>query len=331
MLTLVVCLGACGSDEPHAPTSCNGSDAACQKPLNEVVFPATHNSYAASDEPGWHFANQRYGVARQLADGIRALLIDVHFGVQDPVRGIVRTDLRAEGADRNKVAQQIGPRALRAGDRIAGRVGVRSLHGTSKPYLCHTLCELGAEPLDQELGAIRRFMDRHPDQVLVLIVEDYVPPPVIEKAFERTGLLSQAATLKPRAPLPTLGKLIERGTRLVVFAEEKGGSPPWYMPAFSYIQDTPLGARRPSSLSCARFRGNPGNAVLKLNHWLDTFPPSRTAERAIGRPRALRRRIAKCTRERGRAPGIVAVDFYDQTAVVQVARALNAQHRETGR
>jgi hypothetical protein len=237
----------------------------------------------------------------------------------------VRTDLRAEGADRNKVAQQIGPRALRAADRIAGRVGVRSLHGTSKPYLCHTLCELGAEPLDQELGVMRRFMDSHPDQVLVLIVEDYVPPPVIEKALERTGLLSQAATLKPRAPMPTLGKLIERHTRLVVFAEEKGGSPPWYMPAFSYIQDTPLGARRPSRLSCALFRGNPGNPVLKLNHWLDTFPPSRTAERAIGGPRALRRRITKCTRERGRAPGIVAVDFYDQTAVVQDARALNAQ------
>jgi hypothetical protein len=114
VLTLVVCLAARGSDEPHATTSCNGSEAACEKPLNEIVFPATHNSYAASDEPGWHFANQRYGIARRLADGIRAFLIDVHFGVQDPARGIVRTDFRAEGADRNKVAKQIGPRALRA-------------------------------------------------------------------------------------------------------------------------------------------------------------------------------------------------------------------------
>jgi hypothetical protein len=325
VLTLVVGLAACGSHGPRAPTSCNGSEAACEKPLNEVVFPATHNSYAASDEPGWHFANQRYGIARQLADGIRAFLIDVHFGVEDPARHIVRTDFRAEGADRNKVAKQIGPQALRAADRIAGRVGVGSLRGAPKPYLCHTLCELGAEPLDQELGVIRRFMDSHPDQVLMLIVEDYVPPHVIEKAFERTGLLSQAATLKPREPLPTLGKLIERGTRLVVFAEEKGGSPSWYMPAFSYIQDTPLGARRPSQLSCARFRGNPANPLLKLNHWLDTFPPSRTAERAIGLAPVLRRRIAECTRERGRAPSIVAVDFYDQTAVLQVARTLNAR------
>ena len=72
--------------------------------LDQVVFPATHNSYAASDQPGWRFAPQRYGIGRQLDDGIRGLLIDVHFGVRDPATGVVRTDLRAEGSDRNKVA-----------------------------------------------------------------------------------------------------------------------------------------------------------------------------------------------------------------------------------
>ena len=48
-----------------------------------MVFPATHNSYAASEEQGWRFANQRCGIARRLDDGIRALLIDVHTGVYD--------------------------------------------------------------------------------------------------------------------------------------------------------------------------------------------------------------------------------------------------------
>ena len=54
------------------------------------------------------------------------------------------------------------------------------------------------------------------------------------------------------ALVPTLQTLIARGQRLVVFAEEKGGLPPWYMPAFSFIQDTPLGATRPDQLSCKR-------------------------------------------------------------------------------
>jgi hypothetical protein len=60
-----------------------------------------------------------------------------------------------------------------------------------------------------------------------------------------------------------------------------------------------------------------------LNHWLNLFPPSRAAERPLGLAPALRRRISECTEERGRWPGIVAVDFYEQTAVVRVARALN--------
>jgi hypothetical protein len=326
-LALVVAgLTACGSGESNAPSSCNGSRAACDKPLDEVVFPGTHNSFAASSQPGWRFADQRYGIAHQLDDGIRAFLIDVHFGAADPAKGIVRTDLRADGADRNKVAQAIGPQALHAADRIAGRIGAHRVHGPSELYLCHTLCELGAEPLDQELGVIKRFMDKHRDQVLILIVEDYVPPATIEKAFEHAGLRTQATTLKRGAALPTLGTLIEDGHRLVVFAEDKGGAPPWYMPAFTFIQDTPLGERRPSRLSCARYRGDATSPIVMLNHWLAIFPPSRRAERLIGLAPVLRRRIVDCTRERGRAPGIVAVDFYEQTAVVRVARALNAKH-----
>ena len=84
------------------PGACNGSRALCGRRLNEVVFPSTHNSFAAADEPDWFFANQRHGIERQLRDGIRGFLIDIHYGVRDPRRGRVRTDLAAEGS----VAQQ---------------------------------------------------------------------------------------------------------------------------------------------------------------------------------------------------------------------------------
>jgi hypothetical protein len=225
---------------------------------------------------------------------------------------------------RARIAQQVGPRVLRFADRIAGRVGIGSLSGAPQAYLCHTLCELGAEPLGQELEVMRRFLSGHPNQVLVVVVEDYVPPATIERALEQTGLLRYVAMLDRRVPLPTLGALIARGQRLVVFAEKDAGSPPWYMPAFSFIQDTPLGARRPSRLSCARFRGEPDSPILLMNHWIDTFPPRPVLNAPIGRAHALRRRIAECTRERGRPPGIVAVDFYEQTDLVKVADQLNA-------
>lgn len=297
----------------------------CSRPINEVIFPGTHNSFAAADEPGWYFANQTYSIARQLQDGIRAFLIDIHYGVYDPATGRVRTDLTAEGSDRNKVAQQLPESALRIADRVAGGIGLGTLQGKAEPYLCHTLCELGAEPLDRELDEIATFLREHPDQVLVVIVEDYVPPSTIRQTFESAGLTRYIETLRLHSPLPTLGELIESGHRLLAFAEEKGGSPPWYMPAFEFMQDTPLGALHPGQLSCDRYRGGADSPMLLINHWIPPFPPSRTLNAQIGRATFLRARILRCTRERHVSGAIVAVDFYQRTSVVNVAQELNSE------
>lgn len=295
--------------------------------MDEIVFPSTHNSYAASAQPGWHFASQRYGISRQLQDGIRALLLDVHFGVYDRDTGRVRTDLSAEGSDRNKVAKQVPPRALRVADRIAGRVGVGTLNGTPELYLCHTLCELGADPLNRELKAIGSFLAEHPDQVLIVIVEDYVPPATIERAFAQAGLERYVVTLNRHEPLPTLGELIDQNRRLVVFAEKEGGTPAWYMPAFSFIQDTPLGAVRPDQLSCERYRGEADSPLLLINYWIPPFPPSPSLNAGIGRAAFLRGRVNRCLQKRGFRGAIVAVDFYQRTSVVAVARELNSASR----
>ncbi len=321
-------MAACGGEDRHGhsvASSCNGSAALCAKPIDEAVFPGTHNSFAASDEPGWYFANQTYPISRQLNDGIRALLIDIHPGVYDAATGRVRTDLAAEGSDRNKVAEQVPAQALRVADRVAGKVGLGALHGAPEPFLCHTLCELGAEPLDRELGVIRSFLEQHRDTVLIAIVEDYVPAATIAEAFAHAGLTRYAVTLDRHAPLPTLGQLIASERRLLVFAEEKGGDPAWYMPAFSYIQDTPLGAKHPGQLTCTSYRGAPSNPLLLLNHWIPPFPPSPRLNAVIGRTSLLRSRIDRCRRHLHKKGAIVAVDFYQRTSVVEVAKALNSR------
>jgi hypothetical protein len=307
---------------PSGTPGCDGSPAICAKRLDQVVFPGTHNSFAAADEPGWHFANQRFAISRQLDDGIRALLLDVHNGVPSD-DGLVRTDFAAEGADANKVAAALPPRALGLAERLAGPLGIGMPAGKPRLYLCHTLCELGAEPLAPELGAIAAFLDAHPRTFLVVIVEDYVPAARIAAAFRAAGLAAQAATLPRDAPLPTVGRLLGEGKRLVVFSEKRGGEPAWYMPAFSFIQDTPLGANRPDQLSCERFRGDADSPLLLINHWIPPFPPSPRLNAAIGTAAFLRRRVRRCMRERGEEGAIVAVDFYERTAVVRVARELN--------
>ncbi|MBS1884011.1 MAG: hypothetical protein JSS97_13775 [Actinobacteria bacterium] len=301
---------------------CNGSVALCAKQLDHVVFPGTHNSFAAADEPGWYFASQRHGIGRQLDDGIRALLIDVHYGVTAP-NGVVRTDFAAEGADANKVVAAVPPRARRLAERLAGPLGAGMPAGKPRPYLCHTLCELGAEPLGQELDVIADFLDSHPRTFLIVIVEDYVPPASIAAAFRAAGLAQVAARLPRRGAQPTLGALLGRGKRLAVFSEKAGGEPSWYMPAFDHIQDTPLGANRPDQLSCARFRGQPDSPLLLVNHWIPPFPPSPRLNQLIGKAPFLRHRLRACMRDRGFEGAIVAVDFYERTAVVRVAHEFN--------
>ena len=261
---------------------CNGSRALCGRRLDQVVFPGTHNSYAAADEPGWLFANQRHGIERQLNDGIRALTLDIHFGVSDPSTGRVRTDLAAEGSSRNKVAQQLSPGALRVADSLVGRAGRGRLTGERRAYLCHTLCELGAEPLDDQLRIVGSFLADHPGAVVMAFIEPYVPVGTIGRALERTGLLTHAARLRLGQPLPTLGQLRRADTRLVVLAEEDGGTRPWYLPGFSFVQDTPLGAKTPAQLSCARYRGRADSPMFLVNHWIPPFPPSVTRNEQIG-------------------------------------------------
>ena len=67
--------------------------ALCDRPLDEVVLPATHNSMSAP-LPGWYSAEQERPIRGQLDDGIRGLLLDTHYGDRLP-SGRVRTVLRA--------------------------------------------------------------------------------------------------------------------------------------------------------------------------------------------------------------------------------------------
>ena len=109
-----------------------------------------------------------------------------------------------------------------------------------------------------------------------------------------------------------------------MLAEEDGGARPWYLPGFSFAQDTPLGARTGSELRCRRFRGTPDSPLFLVNHWIDTWPPSPSRNARISGA-ALARRLARCERSRGLLPNLVAVDFHERSGVVEVVQRLNAR------
>jgi hypothetical protein len=332
---LAVVITSSGPDPSLARSStpsggCNGMAGLCDLRLNEVVFAGTHNGFSAADSPGWSIANQRRTIPRQLRDGIRLLLIDPHWGVQGS-DGAVRTDFASEGRSRNRVAKGLPPNVLRSAEHLVGRIGVGGgKRGKRDIWLCHTVCELGATRMVDSLTEIRTFLDDNRGEVVILFIEPYVRPADIAKAFSRAGLDRSVVTLDHGEPLPTLGELVRSDRRLIVLTEKDAdGALPWYLDGFSFVQDTPLGATKVAQLSCKLERGSKDSPMLMLNHWADVFPPQRSANAPFLKQRVILQRAHECERERGLPVSLIAVDHYDQGALVKAVKALNVERVHT--
>jgi hypothetical protein len=320
---------------PGAPEACNGYPQLCGKRIDQVTIPATHNAMSAAAEPGWFLPNQRYGIVRQLDDGIRGLLIDSHYGIprgEDAGRelGSVVTDLAREDKTRQEVVKELGEETVKRAEDLIGRLAFgESPHGDAEPYLCHVLCELGATKLDTALARINEWLGSHPDEFLVIVIEDYVSPEETARAFQRSGLLRYAYTPAPTAVPPTLGRLIERDKRLVVLAEHDsgGGKFPWYGSAFDLIQETPYTFKTVDDISgprsCRENRGDPDNPLFQINNWIEKVPRDPGLQGEINAYDVLLGRARACRRTRGLEPNVIAVDYYNEGDVIGVAKALN--------
>ena len=292
-------------DDTPVDASCNDSERLCDRTLDRVVFAATHNSMSAADQPGWRFTQQERGIPAQLEAGIRGLLIDMYYARQT-----------SRGIQNVPVAKATG----RSGRQIARGRDV---------YLCHTLCGLGATRATDALRLVRDFLAAHPREVLLVSVEDHVRPRDVVRVFEESGL----ARYVWRGPLgtgrfPTLRKMVERGERVVVMAENRHGAVPWLRDQFDLLQETPYRFGTPAEVaaesSCRPNRGNGRNPLFLLNNWVDTSPlPSRRNAAEVNARVTLLRRARMCQELRGRLPNLVAVDFYEQGDLLGVVRVLN--------
>ena len=317
---------------PGPPKACNGYPELCGKRIDQVTIPATHNSMSAAAEPGWFLPNQRYGIVRQLDDGIRGLLIDTHYGVGQAGRGFggVITDLGKENKTRQEVEAELGAETVQRAEDLVGRLRFGAEpHGDSEPYLCHVLCELGATKLDVALGEIHDWMAAHPDEFLAIVIEDVVSPEETAQAFRRSGLLRWAYTPEPNTVWPTLGSLIEQDKRLLVMAERDNGDGefPWYQQAFDLIQETPYTFKNVDEItgpvSCRENRGGPDSPLFQINNWIEKVPRDPGLQGRINALDVLERRARVCARVRGLEPNIIAVDYYNEGDVLGVANVLN--------
>nr|MBK7070354.1 hypothetical protein [Deltaproteobacteria bacterium] len=262
------------------PTRCNGAASRCARRLDQVVFPTTHNAMSTRADR-FTLPNQERSMSRQLGDGVRGLMIDLH---------------RYQG----------------------------------DAYLCHGPCTIGRRRLAEGLCDIGTFMDEHPEEVVVLILESYIEGPELEGALREAGMLEDLHTQAVGAPWPTLGAMVSSGRRVVILDDNADPTRPWDMAVWDFAQETPFSATTPADLDCRENRGRSGNSLFILNHFL-TAPTAlpRLADMVNHDP-FLVDRARRCRQSRGRLPNFVTVDFYETGDLFAACEALDAEAADVG-
>jgi hypothetical protein len=191
-----------------------------------------------------------------------------------------------------------------------------------EPHLCHASCYLGSQPLVEGLAEIVAFLQAEPDQVLALIFEDHIDAETTQSAFVSAGLDGFVYT-HPGGDWPTLAQMIDAGTRVVVGAENEGPPPDWYAHAWDQWQDTPYDFWHEDDFSCGPNRGSASNPLFLVNHWLSNPVANSWTAEVANTAEILEARAAECLAERGRLPGVIAVDFYELGDLFAVVDRLN--------
>jgi hypothetical protein len=300
--------------------ACNGHPELCDRRVDEVVFAGAHNAMSNADAPGWMFPHHEHGMVPMLEAGVRAFLIDVHYGFPGGAR--IKTDLDVEESQRQMIETTVGPEGVDAALRIRERlVGVNE--GERAMYFCHGFCELGAYEVVPALRAMRDWLVQHPNEVVLLLVEDYVSPEDMEKAFkdsEMEDMIYGGAA----PPWPTLRDLVTTGQRVIVFLQSGKPGIPWMRPMIGNWQETPYTFHKPDEFSCEPNRGGTSGSLFLINHWIETTPRPMPSNAAIVNEYGfLLKRVQQCARERKHIPNVIAVDFYGTGGLMQVVDAMN--------
>jgi hypothetical protein len=284
---------------------CNGSAQLCDRHYDQVTSLATHNSMSTTQDR-FFSPLQDPDLITQLDAGARGLLVDSY-------RWETPEEIGTRLADAN-----LDPAVTRTLTGIVDKVA------PARPglWFCHVLCRSGAIPMVDTLKRINEWLDRNPDEVVTMVIQDAITGVETEQAFKDAGLVDKIATppADPEGKWPTLGKMIETNKRLVVFAERADGPAPWYRNFYKYGMETPYSYATPAEMNCVPNRGGTDKNLFLLNNFITAGGGSRTDAGLVNSEQFVLDRARKCEKERGHTVNFVAVDF---ATIGQARRAVD--------
>ena len=334
-----VALAAATKKEPRANAlmqGCNGFFDLCAQPMDQVVWPASHNAMSSA---AYNFlgAEHTITIPEQLNAGARFLMLDIYYGYDD--NGIVRTNL-AGGVNRKQLEKERGKEAVDALQRVGALTGTADTSGNKDElYFCHDLCELGAVKAVDVFKDINTFLDRNLTELVVLDFEDYVQPKDLKAALVESGLWDRVRTVTKREmTTSSLGEMLtpkkkrdaENPKRVITVSEKHGDVYKWLPPTYSLFEETPYTFASIKSFNCVPTkRGGTDKTMFLINHWLrPNGPPDPTEAAHVNSRKVLLDRFRTCAGERQRLPNVIAVDF---TAIGDIYSTVNELNAAIGR
>lgn len=191
--------------------------------------------------------------------------------------------------------------------------------------LCHGPCSIASTPHLEGLAELKSFMDGNPREIVTIIYQDSISEQDLESDFETSGLIDLVYTHTSGQAWPTLGEMIEAGTRLVITTEAGSGPPDWIHHVWDVAYDTPYAFMNADEFSCELNRGSKDNDLFLMNHWVNTAAnlPSEDNAMVVNLSDVLLARARQCEEEAGQRPNFVAVDFYEHGDLFEVVDELN--------
>ena len=256
------------------------------KRYDEVVFAATHNSY--NHAGAFLFPNQDHSITRQLEDGVRALMIDVH-----PYSGI---DPRQRGR----------PWVFHS-SWLLGSQSLESVLAEVKTFL-------DGHPLAVTTLILESY-----------ISVDAMAPAFRNSGLDRYFHVQPAGAPWPTlgAMVSQDTRLVvlndERDTT---------GNHPWSHYVWDLAVETAFTAHTLADLDSRLNRGHAGNDLFIVNHFLTTSTlgtGDRDLSDAANAAAFLGTRLQSAWTDTGKIPNFVVVDFHDRGDLLGVVAGLNQQ------
>jgi hypothetical protein len=316
-----------GSGAAPGARECNGAASLCAFRLDQVSLPTTHNAMNHAGEP-FRYPSQERGIEAQLEDGVRGFLVDAYLGSVRTAGGeqVVYTDLNDRRLAR--MVTVAGSEPARQALRLREQAGEPAADAPRDVYLCHQFCELGSVLFRDVVDVWHRFLEQHPGDVMVVVIQDELAPKELLPLIEEGGLDPYLATIDPSVPLPELESMVESGRRLVMGLEngDLGPAIPNVYDA-GLIQEVPYDYSSVAELedekSCRPHRGRDDAPLFLLNHWVSPASSALAAEANL--EDVLLTRAERCSAERAHPINLVAVDFYGSGDLFATVDELNAR------